>query len=547
MPRGNGCRTVLSSTAIAGIMTLGPWAALPAAAAPAGHPKAAHPQHGAATPSVPAPSSAASDGVGDALVPMFGVGKPTITVEAQAGTFPADSPPDLGGLTLDVTDTTAGSEMTCTVTAGGPGLASCSFPAPVSDNLSVALDPGSTPPDGFLAPAPVTFSIPDCDPSGTGPVICPASVTLELPGTWRPVGLKVTNAATGGPVAGADYLLCEPATSSSSSADCPVGTADVASATTGDDGTLQFPGIYRGSPDYQVVAKSVPSPYVLPGPQVLAVPSITTPAEAGTPFVAAVTLAPKAPLGRRDTATMPEDTSQQVDVLANDSTPVGGLTVQHVTSPAHGKVTVGSNGVLTYTPAIGFVGTDRFGYSTVNDFGGSAHASVNITVTEVAPTLSPVQLDTKENSAVSFDALSRATAAQGNTVHLSAVGTPHHGTAAIGRDGTVTYTPEHDYAGPDSFSYTITDNHGGTATADVTVAVAATPSRPTSSPAPTTTAPTTTAPSSDATPSPTTTEPALADTGASDLPGLLGLGVLLVALGSALLGWTRRRPSRHRL
>lgn len=539
MSRGNGYRTVLSSTAIAGIMTLGPWAALPAAAAPSGHAKPAHPQPGTATPSGSAPSSATSDGVGDALVPMFGIGKPTITVEPQPGTFPADSAPDLNGLLLDVSDTTTGTGTTCTVASGAPGPATCSLPAPVNDTLSVALDPSSTVPDGFLAPAPVSFSIPDCDPSGETPTACPYDVTLELPGTWRPIGLKVTNAATGKPVQGAEYLLCQPA--GSSAPECPAGTGDTGSATSAADGTLQFPGIYRGGPDYQVVAKSVPPAFTVPGPQALAVPSITTAADAGTPFVAAVKLTPKAPVVQDDTATMPEDTSHQVDVLANDGTPVGGLKVQHVGTPAHGHLTVGSDGVLTYTPAVGFVGTDRFAYSTVNDYGASAHANVSITVTDVAPTLAAAQLATKENSAVSFDALSRAAAPKGNTVHVSAVGTPQHGTAVIGRGGTVTYTPDQNYVGPDSFSYSVADEHRGTATANVTVTVAETPTRPTASPSPTTTAP-----SSEATPSPTPTGPTLADTGASDLPGLLGLGALLVTLGSLLLGWTRRRPSRHR-
>ena len=45
---------------------------------------------------------------------------------------------------------------------------------------------------------------------------------------------------------------------------------------------------------------------------------------------------------------------------------------------------------------------------------------------------------------------------------------PAHGTATVNADGTVTYAPAANYNGADSFSYTIGDGNGGTATATVT-------------------------------------------------------------------------------
>jgi surface-anchored protein len=57
-------------------------------------------------------------------------------------------------------------------------------------------------------------------------------------------------------------------------------------------------------------------------------------------------------------------------------------------------------------------------------------------------------------------------------IAVTGVGPAGHGTVAVGADGkSVVYTPAPDYAGPDSFTYTITDEHGGTATATVTVVV----------------------------------------------------------------------------
>ena len=42
---------------------------------------------------------------------------------------------------------------------------------------------------------------------------------------------------------------------------------------------------------------------------------------------------------------------------------------------------------------------------------------------------------------------------------------------AINPDGTVTFSPSAGYSGSDSFSYTVSDGQGGTATASVTVQV----------------------------------------------------------------------------
>jgi large repetitive protein len=56
---------------------------------------------------------------------------------------------------------------------------------------------------------------------------------------------------------------------------------------------------------------------------------------------------------------------------------------------------------------------------------------------------------------------------------VTAVTTPAHGTVVINGNGTVTYTPTGGYVGPDTFSYTITDAQGLTATATITVNVGA--------------------------------------------------------------------------
>ncbi len=69
-------------------------------------------------------------------------------------------------------------------------------------------------------------------------------------------------------------------------------------------------------------------------------------------------------------------------VLQNDGG--SGLTVLGSTSPAHGSVTVASNGSFTYTPTTGYSGPDAFTYTLKDQANSNATATVSINV-GVAP------------------------------------------------------------------------------------------------------------------------------------------------------------------
>lgn len=59
---------------------------------------------------------------------------------------------------------------------------------------------------------------------------------------------------------------------------------------------------------------------------------------------------------------------------------------------------------------------------------------------------------------------------EGDVLTVVSVTTPENGTAAISNNGKeVTYTPNAGYSGTDSFTYTISDGHGNTSTATVTL------------------------------------------------------------------------------
>ena len=72
-------------------------------------------------------------------------------------------------------------------------------------------------------------------------------------------------------------------------------------------------------------------------------------------------------------------------VLANDTGT--GMTAVKQTDPTHGTVTLNSDGSLTYTPAVGYSGSDTFTYKAHNTGGNSNTATVTITIAVPAVSL----------------------------------------------------------------------------------------------------------------------------------------------------------------
>ncbi|MCP5098571.1 MAG: tandem-95 repeat protein [Chloroflexi bacterium] len=182
-----------------------------------------------------------------------------------------------------------------------------------------------------------------------------------------------------------------------------------------------------------------------------------------------------APVALDDSATTNEDTAVTIDVLFNDSDGDGdSLTIDSVTDPANG--TVVNNGTdVTYTPDADFNGSDSFTYTISDGNGGTATATVTVTVNAVND--DPVALDddvtTDEDTAVTIAVLFNDSDGDGDSLTIDSVTDPANGTVV--NNGTdVTYTPDADFNGSDSFAYTISDGNGGSDTATVTVTVNAT-------------------------------------------------------------------------
>ena len=181
-----------------------------------------------------------------------------------------------------------------------------------------------------------------------------------------------------------------------------------------------------------------------------------------------------APDAMNDAAATNEDTAVTISVLANDTDADGeALTVSAVTQGTLGAVTINANGTVTYVPTLNLNGADSFTY-TVRDGAGvtdTATVTVNVAAVNDAPVATADAATTREGAAVSIDVMANDSDVENNTLSVTAVSSPANGTAAVNPDGTVSYTPAANFNGADTFTYTLSDGQGGTATGTIAVTV----------------------------------------------------------------------------
>jgi uncharacterized membrane protein len=181
-----------------------------------------------------------------------------------------------------------------------------------------------------------------------------------------------------------------------------------------------------------------------------------------------------APTVNPDSATATENTPAIMNVLANDTDPDGDpLRLASVGQPLRGTVTVNPDGTLTYTPAAGFVGADRFTYTVIDGKGATGGATVTVSVqrADQSPTIRPDTATDPAGRPIIIPVLTNDTDADGDPLTVAGVTQPEHGTVTVNPDGTITYTPADGFIGTDTFSYTATDGKGGSGSASITVAV----------------------------------------------------------------------------
>ncbi len=198
-------------------------------------------------------------------------------------------------------------------------------------------------------------------------------------------------------------------------------------------------------------------------------------------FMIHVTPVNDVPLANDDSVTINEDTSIAIDVLGNDSDADGDPLEIFVNAPLHGTASVDDNGTpadftddfIDYAPVANYNGTDTFTYLINDNQGGSASATVAVTIDPVndAPTAANGLLITAEDTPAG-GTLTGADIDSGSLTY-SVVSQATHGNVVItnAATGAYTYTPALNYNGPDSFTFKVNDGslNSNTATVNVTV------------------------------------------------------------------------------
>ena len=184
-----------------------------------------------------------------------------------------------------------------------------------------------------------------------------------------------------------------------------------------------------------------------------------------------VTAAPNTPPeAMDDSASTDEDTSVGIDLLANDTDDDGDNLTVSLGTPSNGSVIFDGEEFI-YTPDADFNGLDSFTYTIDDGNGGSDTATVTVTVNPVndAPVANDDSGTTDEDTSVAIDLLDNDTDVDGDNLTVS-LGTPSNGSVIFDGEEFI-YTPDADFNGLDTFTYTIDDGNGGSDTATVTVTV----------------------------------------------------------------------------
>ncbi len=189
-----------------------------------------------------------------------------------------------------------------------------------------------------------------------------------------------------------------------------------------------------------------------------------------------VTVAPAndGPDANNDNGSTDEDTAVTVNVLANDTDTDGDtLTITSASDPANGRV-VNNGTSIEYISDPNFHGNDSFTYTISDGQGGSDTAVVSMIVRSVddRPDARDDSAETTKNQPVTITVLVNDSDADGDSLTVTSVTDPAHGTATINPDRTVTYTPDPGYTGGDSFQYDACDPGGLCDTATVSIVVA---------------------------------------------------------------------------
>ncbi|MGD8256495.1 MAG: tandem-95 repeat protein, partial [Desulfobacterales bacterium] len=175
------------------------------------------------------------------------------------------------------------------------------------------------------------------------------------------------------------------------------------------------------------------------------------------------------------------DEDEPVVVLLSGSDADGdSLSYEVLSEPQHGTLQ-GTPPNLTYTPVVDFNGEDEFTFSLNDGRVSSEPATVLIAVTAVndAPIASDENLTTNEDTILTIDnVLANDSDIDGDDLIVSSYVQPANGQVTQVNNGHFTYSPNQNFFGNDSYSYTVSDGNGGSDDATVNIFVSSVNDRP---------------------------------------------------------------------
>lgn len=190
------------------------------------------------------------------------------------------------------------------------------------------------------------------------------------------------------------------------------------------------------------------------------------------------------PQAQDDSVTTTGSEATSIDVLANDSDPDNGtLSVIAITQPSNGTASINDDGSITYQANAEFVGSDSFTYTITDGDGGESTATVFVTVLEdsTPPVGSdPTATDDKfviimlEGNDIDLNVLQNDYDTNGNSLTITKVSQPTRGgaIATVNEGGkSINFATIGSGDVLDQFTYTISNEKGGSATATVNIHV----------------------------------------------------------------------------
>lgn len=167
--------------------------------------------------------------------------------------------------------------------------------------------------------------------------------------------------------------------------------------------------------------------------------------------------------------------------MTNDSDQDGHtFTITSVENPPHGTAVINAGASITYTPDVGYFGADSFLYTIADGYNGTASARVSVLVrsaTNHAPVAVADQYVVGDRTSALVDAISPLRPldndydSDADILTITAKTTPINGTATLVGGALIEYQPNVGYAGPDTFTYTISDGRTLTAIGTINLTV----------------------------------------------------------------------------